>query len=211
MASDAQILEGIGEYQYGFKDPETYVFKSRKGLDKEIVEQISAMKGEPEWMLDFRLKALAHYEKRPMPTWGGDLSKLDLDDIYYYVKPTDKEGRSWDDVPETIKNTFDRLGIPEAEQKFLAGVGAQYESETVYHKVQENLVQKMDIDRSPNVLVDDYIIQAAKQIRDSPETHEGVPGTGIFIATNDKGLKKKSVKAGFRVIVLRQKSQLMVE
>jgi Fe-S cluster assembly protein SufB len=139
MASDAQILEGVGEYKYGFKDPETYVFKSRKGLDREIVEQISDMKGEPQWMLEFRLKAFEHFQKRPMPTWGGDLSKLNLDDIYYYVKPAEMESRSWEDVPETIKNTFDKLGIPEAERKFLAGVGAQYESEMVYHRVHEEL------------------------------------------------------------------------
>jgi Fe-S cluster assembly protein SufB len=139
MTTDAQILEGIGEYKWGFKDPETYVFKSRKGLDREIVEQISFMKNEPQWMLEFRLRALDHFEKRPMPEWGGDLSKLNLDDIYYYVKPTDEEGKSWDDVPDTIKETFDKLGIPEAEQKFLAGVGAQYESEMVYHSIQEHL------------------------------------------------------------------------
>jgi Fe-S cluster assembly protein SufB len=142
MSSDAKILEGIGEYQYGFKDPENYFFKSRKGLDEQVVRQISDMKGEPEWMLEFRLKALDHFMKRPMPTWGGDLSKLNLDDIYYYVRPMEAEGRSWDDVPETIKNTFDKLGIPEAERKFLAGVGAQYESEMVYHKVQEQLEKK---------------------------------------------------------------------
>ncbi len=142
MSSDATILENIGEYKYGFSDPETYVFKSRKGIDREVVEQISYMKGEPAWMLEFRLKALEHFLKRPMPTWGGDLSKLDLDDIYYYVKPTDSESRSWEDVPETIKDTFDRLGIPEAEQKFLSGVGAQYESEMVYHKIQEHLEEQ---------------------------------------------------------------------
>ena len=142
MTSDAAMLEGIGEYKYGFRDPDTYVFKSRIGLDQEIVEQISHMKGEPQWMLDFRLKAFEHYRQRPMPTWGGDLSKLDLDNIYYYVKPTEQESQSWDDVPETIKNTFDKLGIPEAEQKFLAGVGAQYESEMVYHKIQQNLEEK---------------------------------------------------------------------
>jgi len=139
MATDATILEGIGDYKYGFQDPESYVFKSQKGLNKAVVEQISAMKGEPQWMLEFRLKALEHYQKRPMPKWGPDLSTLNLDDIYYYVKPSENEERSWDDVPSTIKNTFDRLGIPEAEQKFLAGVGAQYESEMVYHKIQENL------------------------------------------------------------------------
>jgi Fe-S cluster assembly protein SufB len=140
--SDAKLLEGIGEYQYGFSDPETYVFKSRKGLDRDVVLQISEMKGEPQWMLDYRLKALEHFKQRPTPTWGGDLSKLNLDEIYYYVKPSEKEGESWDDVPEAIKNTFDRLGIPEAERKFLAGVGAQYESEMVYHKVQEHLAQQ---------------------------------------------------------------------
>ena len=140
--SDTQILKDIGDYQFGFKDPETYVFKSRKGLDREIIEQISAMKGEPEWMLDFRLRAFEHFQKRPMPTWGGDLSKLDLDNIYYYVKPAEAESKSWDDVPETIKNTFEKLGIPEAEQKFLAGVGAQYESEMVYHQIQEHLEEQ---------------------------------------------------------------------
>jgi Fe-S cluster assembly protein SufB len=139
MSTDAAILEDIGEYKFGFSDPENYVFKSQRGLNREVVEQISRMKGEPDWMLEFRLKALAHFQKRPMPTWGGDLSKLDLDNIFFYVKPTELESKSWDDVPDTIKNTFDKLGIPEAERKFLAGVGAQYESEMVYHKIQENL------------------------------------------------------------------------
>jgi Fe-S cluster assembly protein SufB len=139
MSANPKTLDGIGEYKYGFRDPETYVFKSGKGLNREIVEKISQMKGEPKWMLEFRLKALEHFEKRPMPTWGGDLAKLDLSNIYYYVKPTDREGSNWDDVPDTIKETFDRLGIPEAEQKFLAGVGAQYESEMVYHSIQEHL------------------------------------------------------------------------
>ncbi len=139
MSSEAQLLEGVGDYKYGFSDPDTFVFRSRKGLGQDVVREISAMKGEPEWMLDFRLKALEHFMKRPMPTWGGDLSKLDLDNIYFYAKPTDSEGRSWDDVPDTIKKTFDRLGIPEAERKFLAGAGAQYDLEMVYHKIQENL------------------------------------------------------------------------
>ena len=142
MSTDAQIIDGIGEYKWGFKDPETFVFRSPKGLNREIVEQISNMKGEPQWMLDFRLKALEHFRNRPMPTWGGDISKLDLDNIYYYVKPTDQEGKSWDDVPDTIKDTFNKLGIPEAEQKFLAGVGAQYESEMVYHSIQKHLEEQ---------------------------------------------------------------------
>jgi Fe-S cluster assembly protein SufB len=142
MSSDAQVLADIGDYKYGFRDPDTSVFKSEKGLNRKVVEQISGMKGEPQWMLDFRLKALEHFQNRPMPTWGGDLSTLNLDNIYYYVRPMDKEGRSWDDVPDAIKSTFDRLGIPEAERKFLSGVGAQYESEMVYHKVQESLAEK---------------------------------------------------------------------
>ena len=135
----SDFLEKISDYKYGFADPDVSVYKSRKGLDREVVQMISAMKHEPEWMLEFRLKALEHFQSRSIPTWGADLSKLNLDDIYYYVKPAEAESKSWDDVPETIKNTFDKLGIPEAEQKFLAGVGAQYESEMVYHSIQEHL------------------------------------------------------------------------
>ena len=136
---ETDFLNDLSDYQYGFSDPETFVFKSRKGLDEEVVRQISAMKDEPEWMLAFRLKALKHYQERPIPNWGADLSGLDLDEIFYYVKPTEAQGRTWDDVPETIKNTFDKLGIPEAEQKYLAGVGAQYDSEMIYHSVKEEL------------------------------------------------------------------------
>jgi len=140
--TDLEYLEGLDRYKYGFSDPDVSVFKTGKGLDRGVVEQISRIKGEPDWMLEFRLKALEHYQSRPMPVWGGDLSKLDLDDIYYYVRPAEQESRSWDDVPDTIKETFDRLGIPEAEQKFLAGVGAQYESEMVYHSIQEHLQEQ---------------------------------------------------------------------
>ena len=136
---ETEFLNELNDYQFGFSDPETYVFKSRKGLDEDVVRQISAKKGEPDWMLKFRLKALKHFQQRPIPTWGPDLSGLDLDEIFFYVKPTDFEGKSWDDVPETIKNTFNKLGIPEAEQKYLSGVGAQYDSEMIYHSVQEEL------------------------------------------------------------------------
>jgi len=136
------FLDELGDYQFGFSDPETFVFKSRKGLDEKVVRQISALKGEPAWMLEFRLKALRHYQSRPIPTWGADLSDLDLEDIYYYLKPTEGEGTTWDDIPEAIKNTFDKLGIPEAEKKYLAGVGAQYESEMIYHSVQKELEEK---------------------------------------------------------------------
>ncbi len=141
MATEAELeLQRLGtEYKYGFRDPEQYVFKSRKGLDREVVEQISWMKNEPDWMRQFRLKALEYFLKRPLPTWGADLSELDFDEIHYYVKPTERQGRSWEEVPEYIKQTFERLGIPEAERKFLAGVGAQYESEVVYHSLREDL------------------------------------------------------------------------
>jgi|TARA_Y100000310_G_scaffold22935_2_gene21944 Fe-S cluster assembly protein SufB len=128
--------------KYGFHDKEEYVFKSKKGLSKEIVEEISKIKKEPEWMLKFRLKSLAEFWKKPMPQWGANLNKINFDDIYYYLKPTDKQSGNWDDVPEYIKNTFNKLGIPEAEQKFLGGVGAQYESEVVYHKIRDDLAKK---------------------------------------------------------------------
>jgi Fe-S cluster assembly protein SufB len=129
----------IGEYKYGFHDPENYNFKSGKGLNPEIVKTISAMKNEPGWMTDFRLKSLEHFLSRPMPKWGGKgmLETIDFDNIHYYVKPSDRSERSWDEVPSDIKKTFDRLGIPEAEKKYLAGVGAQYESEVVYHSLQK--------------------------------------------------------------------------
>ena len=139
---DAELLSGIDEYKYNFVDEAKPVFRTRKGLDEEIVRQISAKKEEPEWMLEFRLKALKHFQSRPMPAWGGDLSKLNLDEIYFYSKPAGAEGKNWDQVPADIKRTFERLGIPEAEQKFLAGVGAQYESEMVYHNIQQHLAEK---------------------------------------------------------------------
>lgn len=137
MAKDQ--LDLSGEYKYGFSDPERPVYKSEKGLSREVVMQISEMKNEPDWMRDIRLKAYEIFESKPLPTWGGDLSELDFDDIYYYVRPTDRQGRSWDEVPEDIKRTFDRLGIPEAERKWLAGVSAQYDSEVVYHSMREDL------------------------------------------------------------------------
>jgi Fe-S cluster assembly protein SufB len=137
---EKEFLSTIGaNLEYDFRDPETYSFKSRKGLDEEVVRQISAFKEEPEWMLEFRLKAYRHFIQRPMPNWGPDLSGLNLDEIYFYVRPEEIDQRSWDDVPETIKNTFDKLGIPEAEQRYLAGVGAQYDSEMVYHNINEHL------------------------------------------------------------------------
>ena len=137
---EASVVENLDkDYKFGFHDKEDYVFKSEKGLNRDIVERISARKEEPDWMLRYRLKALEYFHKRPMPSWGSDLSEIDFANIHYYVKPSEKTEKSWDDVPEYIKDTFEKLGIPEAERKFLAGVSAQYESEVVYHSLQKEL------------------------------------------------------------------------
>ncbi len=136
--SDLQHLEGVKEeYQYGFHDQEKAVFKAEKGINHQVVDQIADIKNEPDWMRQFRHEALDIFFAKAMPTWGADLSGIDFDDIFYYLRPSEKQGKSWDDVPEDIKRTFDRLGIPEAERRFLAGVGAQYESEVVYHSLKE--------------------------------------------------------------------------
>ncbi len=130
--------------KYGFRDPDVFFHKSPKGLSHEVVEMISRMKQEPDWMRDFRHKALDVFLAKPMPRWGNTelLGSIDFDDIHYYVKSTEKQGRSWDEVPEDIKRTYERLGIPEAERKFLGGVSAQYESEVVYHSMREDLQSK---------------------------------------------------------------------
>ncbi len=154
LTPDEASLKDLGsDYteRYGFHDAENYLYKAPKGLTREVVEKISELKSEPEWMREFRLKALDYFEARPMPTWGSPmLAEVDFDDIHYFVRASDKAERSWDDVPEDVKRTFDRLGIPEAERKFLAGVGAQYESEVVYHQVNEELEKQgvifMDMD-----------------------------------------------------------------
>ncbi len=185
MSEDVKLLEGIDDYKWDFRDPSTHVFKTRKGLDREIVEQISAKKGEPKWMLEFRLKALEHFMARPMPTWGGDLSGLNLDEIYFYTKPAEAESKSWDDVPDTIKNTFDKLGIPEAEQKFLAGVGAQYESEMVYHSIQEHLAEKGVIFKS-----------IENGLRDHPELFREYFSTVIPIEDNKFAALNSAVWSG---------------
>jgi Fe-S cluster assembly protein SufB len=141
--AEKRELAGINadyKEKFGFHDPEGgYAYKAPKGLSREVVESISEYKDEPRWMRDFRLKALEHFEARPTPTWGGNLGQIDFDDIHYFVRASEKNSRDWSEVPDDIKNTFDRLGIPEAERKFLSGVGAQYESEVVYHQVNEKL------------------------------------------------------------------------
>jgi Fe-S cluster assembly protein SufB len=146
LSLDEQALKDVRasyEEAYGFHDDDVqYVFKSQKGINEDIVRQISKMKNEPQWMTDIRVQAYHIFLEKPTPTWGGDVSHIDYDDIYYYVRATDKVERDWDEVPAEIKETFDKLGIPEAEQKFLQGVSAQYDSESVYHNIRKDLEEK---------------------------------------------------------------------
>jgi Fe-S cluster assembly protein SufB len=141
--TETQVVAEIGsDYKYGFHTPddaEDYFFKSGRGLSPELVAAISEHKNEPDWMRKFRLKSLEYFLARPLPTWGGDVTGIDFDNIFYYIRPTEKQAKSWEDLPPDIKDTWDKLGIPEAEKKYLAGVGAQYESEVVYHKLKEDL------------------------------------------------------------------------
>ena len=142
MTEASTLGADLGNYALGWSDEEDYVFKPRRGLDADIVREMSFMKKEPEWMLDFRMKSLNRFERRPLPTWGGELGGIDFDNIYYYIKPTEEQVSEWDEVPDSIKNTYERLGIPEAERKYLAGVTAQYESEVVYHRNREDLEEQ---------------------------------------------------------------------
>jgi len=139
--TDTRQLVQDRRAEYAFHDDIAYLHESGRGLTRATVEEISALKNEPDWMLQYRLRAYEHFLKRPMPDWGGDLGRIDFGKIVYYRKPSEREEKSWDDVPEQIKKTFEKLGIPEAERKFLSGVGAQYDSEVVYHSVREELTK----------------------------------------------------------------------
>jgi Fe-S cluster assembly protein SufB len=156
MSSEASTVQ-IDDYKYGFSFPDKSVFKTRKGLDEQVVREISHAKNEPEWMTEFRLQSLKAFREKDMPNWGADLSDIDFDEFVYYAKPTDEgQKRNWDDVPQEIKETYERLGIPEAEQKYLAGVGAQYDSEMVYHNIREDLEKQGVIFTSPEEAVEKY-------------------------------------------------------
>ncbi|MET0854586.1 MAG: Fe-S cluster assembly protein SufB, partial [Microterricola sp.] len=137
---DRPELESLGVYEFGWHDGDAAGASARRGISKEVVSDISALKSEPAWMLERRLKGYELFGRKPMPTWGADLSEIDFDNIKYFVRSTEKQAQSWEDLPDDIKNTYEKLGIPEAErQRLVAGVAAQYESEVVYHQINEEL------------------------------------------------------------------------
>jgi Fe-S cluster assembly protein SufB len=185
MSENVVLGVDLDDYKYGFRDDENYVFKSRKGLDHEIVDEISYMKGEPDWMRAIRHRALDIFHSKPVPTWGPDLSGLDYDNIYYYIKPVETQGRTWDEVPDDIKRTFDRLGIPEAERKFLAGAGAQYESEAVYHSLKE------EWERQGVVFLD-----SDSGLREYPDIYKEYFGTVVPSADNKYAALNTAVWSG---------------
>lgn len=152
----AEVKDIGNDYKYGFHYKDTSVFKTRKGLDADVVRAISEHKNEPKWMLDFRLRSLEEFKNRPMVTWGADLSRLNFDDIYYYAKPAEKQVKSWEDLPPEIKETYDRIGVPQAERDFLAGVGAQYDSEVVYKSLKDSLTKQGVIFCDPETAVREH-------------------------------------------------------
>ena len=186
MASVPKIDVG-GDYKekYGFFVPEDFVFKAKRGLNPDIVKEISWMKKEPEWMLNMRLRSLEIFRKKPMPKWGADLSVIDFENIFYYLKASDRQSKTWEDLPPDIKATYDRLGVPEAERKFLAGVSAQYESEVVYHSLQEELTKK-------GVIFTD----TDSALRDYPELFKEYFGTVIPPADNKFSALNTAVWSG---------------
>lgn len=176
----------VKDYKYGFHEPENYMFKSRKGLDEKMVRDISWQKKEPEWMLKKRLLGLKFFESRPMPMWGGKLTDIDFNDIYYYIRPTDRQSTSWDDLPVEIQRTYDRIGIPEAEKKMLlGGVSAQYESEVVYKSIQKAISKKGVI-----------FLDMDSGLREYPEIVKQYFGTIIPINDNKFAALNTSVWSG---------------
>ena len=212
VIAEQQALVGINadyKEKFGFNDPQDkYAFKAPKGLTKALVEQISEFKNEPEWMLQFRLKALEHFLAKPQPTWGSPmLADVDYDDIHYFVRASEKSSKTWDDVPEDIKNTFDKLGIPEAERKFLSGVGAQYESEVVYHQVREDLEKQgvvfMDMDsglREHEDLVREYFARSSRPTTtSSPRSTAPCGPAGSFVYVPPGVHVEMPLQAYFRI------------
>ncbi|WP_420111021.1 Fe-S cluster assembly protein SufB, partial [Pseudactinotalea sp.] len=167
--SQEETIASIGNYNFGWHDPDTFGASAQRGLSEDVVRNISALKSESEWMLNQRLKALKMFDRKPMPSWGADLSGIDFDNIKYFVRTTEKQATSWEDLPEDIKNTYDKLGIPEAEkQRLVAGVAAQYESEVVYHQINEELEKQGVI-----------FVDTDTGLREHPEIFEEYFGTVI--------------------------------
>ena len=187
MATAPKPVDVGSDYKekYGFFVPEDYVFKAKRGLNPEIVKEISFMKGEPEWMTKFRLRSLEIFRKKPMPTWGADLSVIDFENIFYYLKASDKQSKTWEELPADIKATYDRLGVPEAERKFLAGVSAQYESEVVYHSLQKELSAKGVI-----------FLDTDSALREHPDLFKEYFGTVIPPADNKFSALNSAVWSG---------------
>ena len=179
-------LEGIGNYEYGWSDKSDAGTNAKRGLNEDVVRDISAKKSEPQWMLDLRLKGLALFEKKPMPNWGSDLSGIFFDTIKYFVRSTEKQAATWDDLPDEIKNTYDRLGIPEAEkQRLVSGVAAQYESEVVYHSIREDLEKQGVI-----------FLDTDSALKQHPELFKEYFGTVIPVGDNKFAALNTSVWSG---------------
>jgi Fe-S cluster assembly protein SufB len=179
-------LEGIGRYEFGWADRDTAGATAKRGLNEDVVRDISSKKGEPQWMLDLRLKGLKLFGRKPMPTWGGELDTIDFDNIKYFVRSTEKQATSWEDLPEDIKNTYDKLGIPEAEkQRLVAGVAAQYESEVVYHKIREDLEEQ-------GVL----FLDTDTALKEHPEIFQEYFGTVIPVGDNKFAALNTAVWSG---------------
>ncbi|SCX14402.1 Fe-S cluster assembly protein SufB [Corynebacterium jeikeium] len=184
--TDEEIIDSIGAYGYGWHDSDAAGASARRGLNEDVVRDISAKKNEPEWMLKRRLKALDIFDKKPLPTWGADLSDIDFDNIKYFVRSTEKQAQTWEDLPEDIKNTYDKLGIPEAEkQRLVAGVAAQYESEVVYHQIRE------DLEKQGVIFVD-----TDTGLREYPELFEEYFGTVIPAGDNKFSALNTAVWSG---------------
>lgn len=184
--TDDEIIDSIGAYEYGWHDSDAAGASARRGLNEDVVRDISAKKGEPEWMLNQRLKALSIFDKKPVPTWGADLSGIDFDQIKYYVKSTEEQAQTWEDLPDDIKATYDKLGIPEAEkQRLVAGVAAQYESEVVYHQIREDL-------ESQGVI----FVDTDTALRDYPELFKEYFGTVIPAGDNKFSALNSAVWSG---------------
>ncbi|MBB6171162.1 Fe-S cluster assembly protein SufB [Nocardiopsis mwathae] len=193
-------LEGLGNYEYGWADRDEAGASARRGLNEDVVRDISAKKDEPEWMLKRRLKSLKLFDKKPMPSWGADLSKIDFDNIKYFVRSTEQQATSWEDLPEDIKNTYDKLGIPEAEkQRLVAGVAAQYESEVVYHQIREDLEEQGVI-----------FLDTDTALKEHPELFEEYFGTVIPSGDNKFAALNTAVWSGGSFIYVPKNVQVEI-